>query len=223
MFSILLTTSTHCSASRARCDGDLAAYLANGHANGHGTASGPMGEAVDRSFSQMTADDIKSVVAYVRSVVAIASPHLPARPAPPAPVSHRDGGGGKDDARGKLAFKGGCVSCHGGTGESPLLPLATPTGAAAVNDPSGANVLQIVLSGTTRLTPDGALSMPAFGNGYSDDEIAATLPRVSGPKARASPQRRIETARASLAIGDRNRFTSFNHYLKRQWTIVPER
>jgi mono/diheme cytochrome c family protein len=44
-------------------DGDLAAYLANGHAKGHGTASGPMGEAVDRSFSQMTADDIKSVVA----------------------------------------------------------------------------------------------------------------------------------------------------------------
>jgi mono/diheme cytochrome c family protein len=172
MFSVLFTTSTHCSAcrarvnrfigvaSRARCDGDLAACLANGPANGHGAASGPMAEAVDRSFSQMTADDIKSVAAYVRSVVAIASPDLPATPAPPAPVSHRDGGGGKD----------------------------TPTSAAAINDPSGANVLQVVLSGTTRLTPDGALSMPAFGNGYSDDEIAATLPRVSGPKARASPQ-----------------------------------
>ena len=38
---------------------------------------------------------------------------------------------------------------------------------------SGTNVAQIVLSGTRRLTPDGALSMPAFGNAYSDDEIAA--------------------------------------------------
>jgi mono/diheme cytochrome c family protein len=159
-------------------DGDLAAYLADGHAKGHGTASGPMGEAVDRSFSQMTGDDIKSVVAYVRSVPAMASPDLPATPAPPAPVSHRDGGG-KDNARGKLVFEGGCVSCHGWTGESPISPLATLTGAAAVNDPSGTNVAQIVLFGTTRLTPDGALSMPAFGNGYSDDEIAAVANYVT--------------------------------------------
>ena len=159
-------------------DGDLTAYLANGHANGHGTASGPMGEAVDRSFSQMTADDIKAVVAYVRSVPAIVSPDLPAPPAPPAPASHRDGGG-KDNARGKLVFEGGCVSCHGWTGESPISPLATLSGATAVNDPSGTNVAQIVLSGTTRLTPDGALSMPAFGNGYSDDEIAAVANYVT--------------------------------------------
>jgi mono/diheme cytochrome c family protein len=157
---------------------DLAAYLANGHANGHGTASGPMGEAVDRSFSQMTADDIKAVVAYVRSVPAIASPDSPATLAPSAPASHKDGGG-KDNARGKLVFEGGCVSCHGWTGESPISPLATLTGAAAVNDPSGTNVAQIVLSGTTRLTPDGALSMPAFGNGYSDDEIAAVANYVT--------------------------------------------
>jgi mono/diheme cytochrome c family protein len=159
-------------------DADLASYLASGHANGHGTASGPMGEAVDRSFSQMTADDIKSMVAYVRSVPAIASPDLPATPAPPAPASHRDGGG-KDNARGKLVFEGGCVSCHGWTGEGAVSPMATLTGAAAVNDPSGNNVAQIVLWGTTRLTPDGALSMPAFGHAYSDDEIAAVANYVT--------------------------------------------
>jgi mono/diheme cytochrome c family protein len=118
------------------------------------------------------------VVAYVRSVPAIASPDLPATPAPPAPASHRDGGG-KDNARGKLVFEGGCVSCHGWTGESPISPLATLTGAAAVNDPSGTNVAQIVLFGTTRSTPEGALSMPAFGNGYSDDEVAAVANYVT--------------------------------------------
>ena len=137
-----------------------------------------MGEAVDRSFSKMTADDIKAVVAYVRSVPAIASPDLPATAAPPAPASHRDGGG-KDNARGKLVFEGGCVSCHGWTGESSVSPMATLTGAAAVNDPSGTNVAQIVLWGTTRLTPDGALSMPAFGHAYSDDEIAAVANYVT--------------------------------------------
>ena len=159
-------------------DADLASYLASGHASGRGTASGPMGEAVDRSFSQMTADDIKAVVAYVRSVPAIASPDLPAIAAPPAPASHRNGGG-KDNARGKLVFEGGCVSCHGWTGESAVSPTATLTGAWAVNDPAATNVAQIVISGTRRSTPDGALSMPAFGNAYSDDEIAAVTNYVT--------------------------------------------
>ena len=33
--------------------------------------------------------------------------------------------------------------------------------------------LSLVISGTKRNTPEGALSMPAFGNAYTDDEIAA--------------------------------------------------
>ena len=39
--------------------------------------------------------------------------------------------------------------------------------------------MQIVLNGMTRLTPDGALSMPAFGHAYSDDEIAAVANYVT--------------------------------------------
>jgi mono/diheme cytochrome c family protein len=52
-------------------------------------------------------------------------------------------------------------------------PLATLTGAAAVNDSQATNVAQIIMIGTRRFTPDGALSMPAFGRAYSNDEIAA--------------------------------------------------
>ena len=153
-------------------DEDLVAYLAIGHADGHGTASGPMGEAVDHSFSRLAQEDIRAVVAYLRTVPPIASPDLPATLAPPAPASHRQGGGAAD-ARGKMLFEGACVSCHGWTGESPISSFATLTGAWAVNDPSGTNVVQVVLSGTTRSTPEHAVSMPAFGSAYSDAEIAA--------------------------------------------------
>jgi len=153
-------------------DEDLVAYLTIGHADGHGTASGPMGEAVDHSFSQLAQEDIRAVVAYLRTVPPIASPDLPATLAPPAPASHRQGGG-TADARGKMLFEGACVSCHGWTGESPISSFATLTGALAVNDPSGTNVVQVVLSGTKRLTPEHAVSMPAFGSAYSDAEIAA--------------------------------------------------
>jgi mono/diheme cytochrome c family protein len=158
-------------------DDDLIAYLSTGHAAGHGTASGPMGEAVDHSFSQFAAEDIRAMVAYLRSVPAVASTDLPATLAPPASASHKEGG--TADARGKMVFEGACVSCHGWTGRSPVSDLATLTGAWAVNDPGATNVAQIVILGTRRHTPDGVLSMPAFGNAYSDDEIAAVANYVT--------------------------------------------
>jgi mono/diheme cytochrome c family protein len=157
-------------------DQDLIAYLATGHAAGHGSASGPMGEAVDRSFSRFAPEDIRAVVAYLRSVPATASTDLPATLAPPAPASHRDGG--TADARGKMVFEGTCVSCHGWTGEGSISPFATLTGSWAVNDPAATNVAQIVISGTKRYS-EGALSMPGFGNAYSDIEIAAVANYVT--------------------------------------------
>jgi mono/diheme cytochrome c family protein len=159
-------------------DDALISYLSTGYAAGYGTASGPMGEAVDHGLSRMTPEDIRALVTYLRTVPAIASPDLPATLAPPAPASHKDGGGAAD-ARGKMVFEGACVSCHGWTGQSPLTPFATLTGARAVNDPAAINVAQIVISGTKRHTPPGAVSMPAFGSAYSDSEIAAVANYVT--------------------------------------------
>jgi mono/diheme cytochrome c family protein len=159
-------------------DDDLVSYLSIGHADGHGTASGPMGEAVDHSLSHLAQQDIRAVVGYLRSVPAIASPDLPATLALPAPGSHRDGGG-TQEPRGKMVFEGACVSCHGWTGESPISPFATLTGAWAINDPSATNVAQIVISGTKRQAPEGAISMPAFGSSHSDAEIAAVANYVT--------------------------------------------
>jgi mono/diheme cytochrome c family protein len=116
-------------------------------------------------------------VAYLRTVPPTASPDLPATLAPPAPASHKQGG--TPDPRGKMVFEGACVSCHGWTGESSISPFATLTGAGAVNDSTAINVVQIVISGTSRHTPEDAVSMPAFGNAYSDEEIAAVANYVT--------------------------------------------
>jgi mono/diheme cytochrome c family protein len=159
-------------------DDELVEYLSTGHVRGHGTASGPMGEAVDESFSQLAPQDIRALVAYLRTVPAVASTDLPATLAPPAPASHRDGGN-IADSRGKMMFEGACVSCHGWTGESAISPFATLTGAWAVNDPAATNAAQIVISGTRRYTPAGAVSMPAFGGAYSDEEISAVVNYVT--------------------------------------------
>jgi mono/diheme cytochrome c family protein len=157
-------------------DEEVFAYLAKGHATGRGTASGPMGEAVDHSFSQMDPADIRALVAYLRSIPAIASAE-PATIAPPAPASPKEGG--VADALGRKVFAQACVSCHGWTGISALSPVATISGSRAVNDPTATNVAQIVISGTRRFTPD-AMSMPAFGGTYTDTEIAAVANYVTG-------------------------------------------
>jgi mono/diheme cytochrome c family protein len=153
-------------------DDDVFAYLASGHAQGHGTAAGPMGEAIDQSFSQMAPSDIHALVSYVRSVPPVVSADLPATLAPPAPASPKQGGT-TSDALGKEIFEESCVSCHNWTGVSAISPYATVAGARALNDRTATNVAQIVISGTVRQTPPGVVSMPAFGSTHSDNEIAA--------------------------------------------------
>jgi mono/diheme cytochrome c family protein len=171
-------TSDKATGIGAWSDDDIATYLSTGHANGHGAASGPMGEAVDRSFSTFAPEDIRAMVAYLRSVPPVTSPDLPATLAPPAADSHRDGGGA-DNARGKMVFEGACATCHGWTGVSSVSPLATLTGSRAVNDPGATNVAQIVISGAKHHGSESLLSMPAFGDAYSDDEIAAVANYVT--------------------------------------------
>jgi len=152
-------------------DDELFSYLSTGHAAGFGTAAGPMGEAVDQSFNFLSPADIHALVVYVRGVPAVASSE-PVTIAPPAPDSPKEGGG-TADVIGKRVFEEACVSCHNWTGVSAISPFATITGARAVNDPQATNVAQIVISGTKRSTPQGVVSMPAFGGAYSNVEIAA--------------------------------------------------
>jgi mono/diheme cytochrome c family protein len=178
----------------------LISYLAQGHATDHGTASGDMGEAVDESFSQMAPEDISAIVTYLRTVPAIASSDLPATLAPPAPSSPKQGA--LADDFGKHIFEGACAACHGWTGQSAITPFATLTGARAVNDPSAMNVAQIVISGTHRRTPNGVVSMPAFGPSFSDLEIAAVANYVTarfGSKGSALSEKDIADLRQQTA------------------------
>jgi mono/diheme cytochrome c family protein len=171
-------TSDKGSGIGAWTDDQAREYLSAGHATGRGTAAGPMGEAVDQSLTDLAASDIRALVTYLRSVPPIASPDLPAKLAPPAPDSPK-AGNATADALGKRVFEGACVHCHDWTGVSQLSPFATIAGTRGVNDRTATNVVQIVISGTTRRTPEGVISMPAFGNAYSDTEIAAVTNYVT--------------------------------------------
>ena len=75
-------TSDKGSGIGAWTDDEVRSYLSAGHASGRGTAAGPMGEAVDQSFTAIAPSDIRALVTYLRSVPAIASADLPAKLAP---------------------------------------------------------------------------------------------------------------------------------------------
>lgn len=152
---------------------ELARFLSSGHAEGHGTAGGPMGEAINLSLRYLTPGDVTALVTYLRTVPAIATAALPAPRTLPAPTSHREGVSARLDPRGKEIFAGACASCHGWSGVSPVNSHATLTGARAVNDPAATNVVQMVLAGSPPPIDHGGAFMPGFGNAYSDAEVAA--------------------------------------------------
>ena len=171
-------TSDSGSGVGAWSEADLAHYLSVGHAAGRGTASGPMGEAVDESLSHLKSSDVAALVTYVRSVKGIATSDLPPPKTEPAPLSFAEGAGAAH-SRGQEVYEGACVGCHGWSGISPVLSPATLTGTRAVNDVTANNVAQIIIHGAERHTADSSTNMPAFGDAYSDAEIASVANYVT--------------------------------------------
>jgi mono/diheme cytochrome c family protein len=160
-------------------DAELAQYLSQGHAPGRGTASGPMGEAVDLSLRYLTPSDIRAMVTYVRSAPAIFTPSQPPAATGPAPATHNLRVADGANPLGKQIFEGACASCHSWSGAGSLTELATLNGSRTVNDPTATNVAQVVISGANRRTIQGMAVMPAFGQAYSDAEIAAVANYVT--------------------------------------------
>jgi mono/diheme cytochrome c family protein len=172
-------TPDHSSGVGSWSDADLAHYLSVGHADGRGTAAGPMGEAVDASLSYLKTSDIAAIVTYLRSVPVVASADLPDPKQTPAPALFAETTSAAGDSHGRAVYEGACAGCHGWTGVSPVIPFATLTGTRGVNDATGVNVAQVIIGGGRRHVTGDSNNMPAFGSTYSDAEIASVANYVT--------------------------------------------
>ncbi len=144
-------------------DDALTAYLTTGHADGHGTAAGPMAEVISYSLRFMTPSDRMAMITYLRSL----------RPQSSGPS--RDASGERASvalAKGATLFAGACAGCHLTTGSGRQIDFATITGAHSLKDPDGHNLIQVMLEGSRLSTDQGAIDMPRFGAGYSDQDLA---------------------------------------------------
>ena len=137
-----------------------------------------MGEAIAHSLQFLNAEDSAALVAYLRTVPPHRGRHpleVDADPRPlagstpllPAPEELQA------ESAGLKLFEGACASCHQWNGPGRESPYASLQGNRSVNDPSGANVTQVILQGVRYRVGDHEVFMPAFGEAYSNAEISA--------------------------------------------------
>jgi mono/diheme cytochrome c family protein len=156
----------------------LVQYLQSGRVPGLAHAAGPMGEAVEHSFSKMTPADVEAIATYIRTVPAVSDGSEAPRGAwgkPAADVARLRGvalsDGTLDPAR---LYLGNCASCHQangkGTPDGYYPPLMNNTTVGAANP---VNLVQVILHGVRRRTSGSDVGMPAFATQLNDAQIAA--------------------------------------------------
>jgi mono/diheme cytochrome c family protein len=172
---------------------DIATYLKTGR-NAAASASGPMGEEVARSSSQMTDADLRAIATYLKAQPGQGGERD--QPLDPATPAMQAGGAIYGDL---------CSACHGkdGTGVKNLIPPLKAAPAAQSLDPS--SVLRVVLRGAQSVATDAAptgAAMPSFAWQLDDDEVAAVTTYLRNAWGNAAPAVAAETvgkARGALA------------------------
>ncbi len=143
----------------------ISEYLATGHADGHGTAAGPMKEVVAYSTSRLLTEDRAALVRY------LVAGRVSTETNPPT-VAKTPGVGSASGAIGAPLYAGTCAGCHSLDPTAAAGPYSNLGGARTVRDPEGTNVLKLISEGSPHGGAVGT-SMPNFGQAYSDTERAA--------------------------------------------------
>jgi mono/diheme cytochrome c family protein len=154
---------------------DVAEYLKTGH-NRFSAASGPMGDVITHSTSQMTDADLHAIATYLKD-----QPGPKETPPPKADAAAMKIGG--------KIYADECSGCHGrdGKGTPGLFPALAGSPAVRQNDP--ASLMRVVLRGARSVGTDKAPTapaMPSFGWLLNDAQVADLLTYVRNTWGNAS-------------------------------------
>ena len=140
-------------------DQQLFNYLKTGADDAMGTVVGPMRETVEVSLSKLRDDDIRAIVAYLRTQ------DRSARFA-----TYRRAAYAVGSPPGAAVYDSFCVSCHGvdGRGATGKVPALDGNGMVRAYGPQ--NVINVIVGGVEAKGSFGV--MPALGNGMTDRQIA---------------------------------------------------
>jgi mono/diheme cytochrome c family protein len=174
-------------------DAQLASLLSSAHAQGRGSAAGPMAEAVEHSLQYLTSEDIGALVAFLRTVAAQTGGYE-ANTAAQGSSSSATAADTREpqDELGRHVFEDGCANCHEYNGDGRQTVYASLAGSRSVADPDGANLTQVMLNGAKYHINDQNIFMPPFGSLYSDAELAAVanylIAHFGGKTGRVTPE-----------------------------------
>lgn len=147
---------------------DLATYLSTGRSPTGSQAGGPMLEAIDKSFSKLSPQDIQAIVTYIRSVKPQSAGAAPGKVATTPPAFSDVGLMNGQAPQGEQLYDSHCSTCHqpDGQGRNGLPALWNN---AALHRPVADNAVMAVLEG---LTPTQGQAMPAFHSAMNDQQVA---------------------------------------------------
>ena len=170
----------------------IVAYLKTGH-NDTAAATGPMGEEVSLSSSQMTDADLQAIAAYLKDA--------PDGAAKPAAIAASD----PAMKVGAAIYTDECSACHApkGQGIAGLFPALA--GSPSIQSAEPTSLLHVLLRGTRSVGTQGAptaAAMPPFGWLLDDEQVAAVTTYVRNAWGNAAPAvdaSDVSRARRSLA------------------------
>ncbi|NLP60035.1 c-type cytochrome [Paraburkholderia sacchari] len=176
----------------------LMSYLVTGVAAGHANAAGPMAEVVQNSTQYLSAEDQRSITAYLRGQRPVAGGVTRSRDSYGSPANDDVTalrGATITSVNGAQLFVANCASCHhwSGAGVGASAPIAYPSliHNSVTGAPSPGNLTMTILHGVRRQTRDADVLMPAFGSELSNDQVAAIANYVTkqfgDPRASITP------------------------------------
>lgn len=148
----------------------IAEYLKTG-SNARGAAAGPMAEVVANSTQHLSAQDLRAIAAYLKSVPGSSAEGNAAEGSSAQPDKDQD----PAFARGKALYVDQCEGCHmqNGEGLAGVFPPLKANAVVQAQDPG--TMVHMILDGAqvvaTEAKPTG-LAMPAFGGKLSNRDVA---------------------------------------------------
>ncbi|NYE62947.1 mono/diheme cytochrome c family protein [Duganella sp. 1224] len=176
--------------------------------NAHSAVVGsPMADVVEHSTQNMSAEDLKAIAAYLKSLTP--GPDEKARYAA-SDATARALKAGHDDTRGAQLYLDNCAACHrsDATANAKVFPALAGNPSVLSDDPT--SLIRLVLAGSALPSTRGApspLGMPGFAWRLSDEETAqlVTFVRQSwGNQASAADAGQVAKIRKQIDAGARH-------------------
>lgn len=204
---------------------EIADYLRLGQVANKAQAAGPMAEAVDHSLRHLTAEDLRAIAVYLKSVPALhdTADTRPAHAWGAATNDLKSVRGvawpkDRDQLSGAQLYDAHCATCHQASGQGSfdggLPPLFHNT---AVGRSNTNNLVMVLLDGIQRVGEQPEVKMQGFRRVMSDVQIATlasyltkqygnpearvTAEQVKNLRAGGAPSNLVWLARGGVAIG----------------------